>query len=201
MRKRRPIIILLLLPAVLALVLPARPALAARFLALYSAILRNDLAAVRQLTPGAGAINQVDRSTGATPLTWAAMHGIRPEITRWLLSRGADREKPDGEGNTPLTTAACYGNTGVVKVLLEAGADPNAADKQGRHPLVVASGRRGRIEILEALVKAGVAVQGLIGSHALEMALACGRKDLVAYLESLGARPSYFREIKRFYQE
>jgi ankyrin repeat protein len=172
---------------------------ASGFMALYQAILNNDLAAVRSMTPRPGRIDSVDRSTGATPLTWASMKGISPSIADWLISRGADIDGLDGEGNTPLITAAYYGNVGVAKLLLARGADPNRTDKDGRHPLVVAAGHRGHIGIVQALVEAGVDVQGPIGTEAMERAAGCGKEEIANFLRSAGARPSYLRAVKRLY--
>jgi ankyrin repeat protein len=172
---------------------------AAGFMGLYQAILRNDLASVQGMTPGPRSIDSVDHSTGATPLTWASMKGISPSIADWLISRGADINGLDGEGNTPLITAACYGNVGVAKLLLARGADPNRTDKDGRHPLVVAAGHRGHIGIVQALVEAGVDVMGPVGTEAMERASGCGKEEIANFLRSAGARPSYLRAVKRLY--
>lgn len=63
---------------------------------------------------------------GWTPLHYAATHAgpVAPDMTRLLLEHHAyiDAESPNG--STPLMMAAHYGNTTVVKLLLEEGADP-----------------------------------------------------------------------------
>merc|ERR1719265_1781818 len=41
----------------------------------------------------------------------------------------------DSDTNTPLSEAACYGETEIVKFLLDNGAHPNAQNKLGRTPL------------------------------------------------------------------
>ena len=105
-----------------------------------------------------------------------------------------------GEGHTPLTTAAYYGNVAVAKLLLNKGADPNAPDKRNTHPLVIAAGHHGHLEIVKALVEKGVKVHGRIGTEALEMALGCRRFDVAEFLMEKGAKPSYLRAIQRFYQ-
>ena len=58
-----------------------------------------------------------------TPLR-RAVH-LAPEVTEVLLKAGVPVDLVDPEGRTALWYAACNGNAGVVKLLLNAGADPN----------------------------------------------------------------------------
>ncbi|WP_121748088.1 ankyrin repeat domain-containing protein [Streptomyces sp. E2N166] len=44
---------------------------------------------------------------------------------RTTLRAGADPERADGEGTTPLYEAAVSGKAGIVRLLLEAGASPD----------------------------------------------------------------------------
>lgn len=70
---------------------------------------------------------------GWAPLHYAATHPgpVAPDLTRLLLEHHAyiDAESPNG--STPLMMAAHYGNTTVVKLLLEEGADPLLKNQQG----------------------------------------------------------------------
>jgi hypothetical protein len=71
----------------------------------------------------AGAIPFVRNDNGATPLGWA-VH-LAPDITHTLLKVGVPADQPtDSDGRTALWQAACLGNVGVVKLLLDAGASP-----------------------------------------------------------------------------
>ena len=70
---------------------------------------------------------------GWTPLHYAATFPgpAAPDMTRLMLEHHAyiDAESPNG--STPLMMAAQYGNTTVVKLLLEEGADPLLKNKLG----------------------------------------------------------------------
>jgi ankyrin repeat protein len=63
-----------------------------------------------------------DRSTGLSPLGWAA-YGNRVDSATLLLDRGARMD--DGE----LLCAASVGHVEVGRLLLDRGADPNAIDR------------------------------------------------------------------------
>ena len=63
------------------------------------------------------------RSTGWTALIHA-IHKDRTEAVQALLAAGADANARCEGGTTPLMFAAAYGNTGIVRSLLDEGADP-----------------------------------------------------------------------------
>ena len=71
----------------------------------------------------AGAILSTRNQYGLTPLGRATF--LAPDVTEVLLKAGAEPEAPDADGQMPLSKAACIGNAGVVKLLLQAGADPD----------------------------------------------------------------------------
>ena len=59
--------------------------------------------------------------------------GDNKEMLRALIKRGANINKKDNVGDTPLMLAAYFGQTGAAKILIEAGADLDAinwSDKQ-----------------------------------------------------------------------
>lgn len=60
----------------------------------------------------------------------ATMKGDRPTVTE-LLSRGADVNAKNGNGQTALTIATYKGEAGLVHLLLEKGADPRIPDRDG----------------------------------------------------------------------
>jgi ankyrin repeat protein len=62
---------------------------------------------------------------GATPLTAAAADGGpgNERIVRLLIAAGADVNRPDGQGLTPLRAATEAGDMGLAKILRQAGAD------------------------------------------------------------------------------
>jgi uncharacterized protein len=88
------------------------------------------------------------------------------ELARVLLAAGALVNGAPGDAETPLITAASYGDTEVARVLIDAGADVDAtasADAGGvpggsalRHALVF-----GATEIVDLLVAAGARISSL----------------------------------------
>jgi ankyrin repeat protein len=99
-----------------------------------------------------------DINAGYGEVGWTALHycaeNILPESTKWLIENGADPNRPDLSGWTPLHLAIDsesdaarqhWDVTGtyppaaiVVAVLLQGGADPNARANDGRTPLGLA---------------------------------------------------------------
>jgi uncharacterized protein len=58
----------------------------------------------------------------------------------FLTRRGADLNRPDGAGDTPLHQAVALGHLETVKRLISRGADVNRPDGKGRTPLALAQG-------------------------------------------------------------
>jgi len=57
------------------------------------------------------------------------------EVVQSLIGRGADVNKSNNDGRTPLYWASCCGHLEVVRALLAAGADVNRRDNRGNTPL------------------------------------------------------------------
>ena len=57
------------------------------------------------------------------------------EVVDLLLNAGADKDKADSDGWTPLHEASNCEHAEVVKLLLNAGAKVHLVDNQGRHAL------------------------------------------------------------------
>ncbi len=71
-----------------------------------------------------------------------------------LLNAGADKDKVNELGYTPLNIAAFYGHNQIVKLLLDLGADPNKINEYGRAPLYIVA-RESHIEIMKLLLDSG----------------------------------------------
>jgi ankyrin repeat protein len=90
---------------------------------LMQAVLYGDADSVRFLLEQ-GADPNLRNEVGATALMWAVDEF---EKTRLLVEHGADVSARSGDGRTPLLIAAgLFGNTEVIKLLLERGADLSA---------------------------------------------------------------------------
>ncbi len=66
-----------------------------------------------------------------------------------LLEQGADRDKADNYGSTPLHKAARYGGLEVTKALMRYGANLDARNKYGQLPIDVAENEEIRQAILD----------------------------------------------------
>jgi ankyrin repeat protein len=75
------------------------------------------------------------------------------EVAKCLIDRGADVNKANNSGGTPLSAASCNGHLEVVRALLGAKAEVNKADIGGWTPLYWAS-IQGHLEIVRALLDA-----------------------------------------------
>ena len=78
----------------------------------------------------------------------------RLEMTKLLLSSGADVKPVDEDGWTALIWAAWTGMPTVVEELVKAGSDVNALDNQKQSALMIAA-QRGNDKVVELLINAG----------------------------------------------
>jgi uncharacterized protein len=119
-----------------------------------------------------------DHPTRAPPLGYVAMMRYDTSHGRWrdvpgtgplartLLEAGAPVNGEPGERETPLMTAASYGDVEVARVLIEAGADleataaPDAGGVPGGTPLLHAA-VFGMTDVLDLLVAAGARVRSI----------------------------------------
>jgi ankyrin repeat protein len=111
---------------------------------------------------------------------------------KWLVKeKGADVNKPDSNGYTPLTNAARQRQDQTVKLLIDLGADPNLADGNGMTPLITAA-MRDAVPTIKVLVGAGAKVEepGPDGFAALALALADRYYEAAKTLLDAGANPN-----------
>ncbi|UQZ88631.1 hypothetical protein C4J81_05180 [Deltaproteobacteria bacterium Smac51] len=132
-----------------------------------------------------------------TALHLAALNGVA-EAVGPLLRAGAEVDKRDAEGYTPLATAAAYGRSDVLRLLLKAGADPNQAENQGLTPLSLSAVFSGP-ELLDILIEHGadLCLADLEGRTALHWAAWSGVESNVKALLRSGADPARFDALKR----
>jgi ankyrin repeat protein len=86
--------------------------------ALIAACTAGNLASIKTNVESGANVNYKN-AAGATPVSAACLW---PEVTEYLLSKGAD---PNGGDYPALVNAATYYSIDVMKLLLKAGADPN----------------------------------------------------------------------------
>lgn len=79
----------------------------------------------------AGAPADLTDAQGNTLLMLAAYHG-HPALVSGLAARGADVDRVNDRGQTPLAGAVFKAEDEVVRVLLTAGADPDAGSPTAR---------------------------------------------------------------------
>lgn len=162
---------------------------------LYEAAEAGDFEGVKEmLDAGANPSAKIDGD--GSPLIGAARSG-RSDITKLLLDQGAD---PNGivEGDgSPLIQAAANGRLDQVQMLIDRGADVNLAVEGDENPLMNAA-EQGNLRVVQLLVEKGADIHARIFSEkyqgrgewrtAISQARKNGHLDVVAYLQSRGAR-------------
>lgn len=110
-------------------------------------------------------------------------------FTRELLARGANSNREDYFGDTPLLGAAHKGNADIFQLMIDHGADWRT-DPTGMGPVINAAAARGNFEIVKILLDAGEDVnrRGLDGNTVLCSAATLRENTgLIRFLVSRGA--------------
>ncbi|XP_018612889.2 ankyrin repeat domain-containing protein 50 [Scleropages formosus] len=151
---------------------------------------------VRILLDGGASVNQTDPTDGRTLLANAAHMGSA-DVAQLLLTRGADLELVDFQGQTPLILAARQGHAKVLLALLDWAAQHglevarmvNHADNEGWTALRSAAWA-GHVEMVRMLLDAGAEVDGSDseGRTALRAAAWAGHEDVLLTLLNKGAQ-------------
>lgn len=109
------------------------------------------------------------------------------ELMRLFISRGADINQPNANGETALTLAAWRGNLEAARWLVERGARINVPARQWSplHYAVLA----GQTSVVDYLIAEGANINALStnGSSVLMLAVHEGRQELAQKLIDLGA--------------
>ncbi len=94
---------------------------------------RGDMVEIKKYFEAGNDVNALFGTPGwnsHTPLGFAATYGDdRLELTKYLVGNGADVNKLDGDGLTPLCRAIIQDAVGTVRFLLANGADPEPVGK------------------------------------------------------------------------
>lgn len=125
-----------------------------------AAVRSGDQSAVRALLQKSASVNAAEPD-GTTALHWAVRSG-NLALTEMLLHAGANVNAVNRYGVTPLSLAASDGNSPILGMLLKAGANVKAAEASlpdGQKLLMLAA-RTGSVEAVQALVNAGLDVNG-----------------------------------------
>jgi len=135
------------------------------------------------LAGGANA-NAVDYGRSGTSLLVDAIIRADEDVTRLLITHGADVNQKDHFGMVPLCYAH-HSNQHVIRLLLENGADVNAP---GVLHTVVAAGEKAFVELFLAY-GADVNVKDYRGDTLIDEAAGRGHKDIVDLLRRYGTTP------------
>ncbi len=117
-----------------------------------------------------------------------AIVGNDADRVRFLIKKGADVNKRDSGGFTPLDSAARGRSATLIEILVEAGADPNTPDADGFFPLLHAINRN-HVPSVEMLAKKGanLELKTKQGITPLSWALGDGKYFAAKALIDLGA--------------
>ena len=128
-----------------------------------------------------------------TPLFWAVKKG-NFEITKFLISKGANPNLANITGDTPLTVSVSRMDLDTTRFLLDKGADINVINEIGNTLLIEASkgnhtSKKNSIEMITLLLKYGLNInsKNIYGNTALSYALNRRNQIHIKYLLKNGA--------------
>jgi len=124
-----------------------------------------------------------------TKLHMACRKGDK-DVVKFLISKGAEVDRKNSSGQTPLWLAANYGHREIVELLINKGADIKevSSKRSGHNPLYIAA-RNGHREIVELLINKGADVNSRTrdGSTPLHIATLNGHIETAKLLVEKGA--------------
>ena len=100
---------------------------------LHTAVLTDNMEAVKQHIAAGSNLNEKDPFGGSSPLITASLFN-KPAMATVLIEAGADINFQNNDGSTALHTAAFFCRPEIVKMLLDKGADKTIQNKFGSVP-------------------------------------------------------------------
>ena len=97
---------------------------------LHTAVLTDNIEAVKQHIAAGSNLNEKDPFGGSSPLITASLFG-KQEAAKILIGAGADVNFQNNDGSTALHTGAFFCRPEIVKMLLDNGADKSLKNKFG----------------------------------------------------------------------
>lgn len=158
--------------------------------ALAHAIDSGSVAAVRRLLDAGTSPNTLVYKAPA--LMWAVWEE-KYYVANLLLQRGADVNRPDETGYTPLMAACDMENTKLVRLLVEKGADINAVELTYGMSALQNACAVGSDDIFDLLVEHQADVEHVdkYGGNCLEEAAFYGHKSIADKLQNLGLKTEW----------
>lgn len=156
---------------------------------LHQAVYAGDELLLRYLVNEAGVpVNSINNFR-MTPLHYAVSSGI--DVTMFMLNAGSFVDAQDSAGKTPLMSASMYGDTAVVKLLVERGASTRTFDASGETCLHYAA-RGNCLSVVKYLLRQSQAdpkAANFLDETPLHLACATGSYTAVRFLLESGADP------------
>ena len=100
---------------------------------IHTAVVTENLAALKQHIAAGSNLNEKDPFGGSSPLISASVFG-KTEMAKILIEAGADINFQNNDGSTALHTSAFFCRPEIVKMLLDKNADKTIKNKFGATP-------------------------------------------------------------------
>lgn len=140
----------------------------------------------------------VDEEDEVSALLIAAQEGHVDVVRTLVADGGADTERGDAVGKTPLHWAACEGYSSVVKELIKLKAKVDSVDGQGQTPLHTAAGAENEkflssVEVAEALLAGGANLNAVdnMGKTPLDIAKEKGNLKMLEWFDKIKSNEKF----------
>jgi len=119
-----------------------------------------------------------------------ALHNASPNVTQYLISKGAEVNKIGYEECTPLMYEVYMHNHENVKLLLDNGANVNYQRSSDGYSSLHWAARKGDLKLVKLLVAYGAKTETVNhkGQKAVSLAIECKYPEIEVYLQSLDSQ-------------